>query len=497
MNLKDAEGRTCAHAAASLGLDEALKLLIKHRVDLNTVDNNGSTPLISASWNDKLSTVKLIIAEGVNVDHRDSLGATALSIVCQRGNFEIASELLQNGAQLYASARNPIKLAHQAGFTDLVKLLQAWSTMCYNPPQRFIENSKPGVPRNSKSVDSFRAKSARIDQATFTSTTINNLMRGGQEMTSMSYHISSSVSASPTSYDFNDLKTSLNNKSLLTNLNELDETAPHDSLFQIESKSSRFKQVKEKLLRKSTLTTAVPLKSPSTPGNKSVASFRMFIASLNGKKPEWTNNQSNLSSPNDGSQENKQKGSFGNSTFVQMIRRKLKFLKFGSNSPSNTSYHSNHNIEHSKEERLPQCGVKEKIMQRSVTDTIASSLVNNNSTFQSQNMVDNEESRYAGNANDDVAHIFNRNSLNDCLNPRRSYKESGFLVNKINYNYGGKMVGNSAGGTSSSSGSSSNRSTREQIRVMPTAYNKLIDNNIQQRRPTCLPLNYFKKETSI
>lgn len=71
-------------------------------------------------------------------------------------------------------------------------------------------------------------------------------------------------------------------------------------------------------------------------------------------------------------------------------------------------------------------------------------------------------------ANDDVAHIFNRNSLNDCLNPPTSRRRADYV----------SIGGGGAGGS---------------YRLFSTP----VSSNLP-KRPSCLILNnHFKKETSI
>ena len=300
-----------------------------------------------------------------------------------------------------------------------------------------------------------------------------------------------SISASPGTYDYAKIE-DLNRRFL--NKNTFDQ---HKD----ELKSSRFKQVKDKLLRKSsTLIVTNPsssssknhLKTVESPtGNKSVASFRLFISSLNGSNDQHKQSSSYLPQSASSSKLKNSK-SISNNTFVQMIRKKLKFLKSPSSSFGPNYHYSHQNFDDLSNQNDPII-INGKQMHRSVTDTIAA-------TYNKDTLTNSISFIKSKPVEDDVAHIFNRNSLNDCLNPRCSFREcDSSLTKKPTSNYSSYMLinsthstnvkGNNSVGTSSSSSSSSNTST--------DYYNKNGQNNNNFKRPNCLPLNYFKKETSI
>lgn len=236
------------------------------------------------------------------------------------------------------------------------------------------------------------------------------------------------------------------------------------------------------------------LHSPNKSGAKSTSSLRMFLLSLNGQKEDRIKKSSiinpckqilsenevsdfsfRLNDKEENTLDSKSSSKFTtkskssnvlkNSTFVQMIRKKFKFLKPNESNDrprdfDMTSSQSQHGIEyrHGSDNR-------KRPMQRSVTDTIASNYANNLNFNSASTSVFRKES---GDEHDDVAHIFNRDSLNDCLNPRSSLKVFQTQIN-------------------SSSGTINNKS------------NSFISkpSNLHIKRPTCLQLNYFKKETSI
>ena len=488
-NSKDTEGRSCLHVAAMLGSEESVNLLLKHKANKESLDSNGNTPLLSACWGDKLSTVRLLLNEKANINHCNKQGATALSIACQKGSIELVNELLQRGADVYASSRNPIKLAHRGGFTEIVKLLQIWSTMCYaeGKPAAVGSSLSVSVPRNSKSVDSFRAsanKNRSMNEKSIMTaiTTPNSFSSYINQKSTQSYQIQPPQAA--------DYLNPFANRSLMINLSESSDqlnssvNASSSLKYKLdEAKTSRFKQVKNKLLRKSTfvasgsersstiLSSASNLYNSSsqqqaqTPSSKSVNSFRVFISSFNKSansselnssmdkqsKRVSTNEGTLVKTPNQDDYLNANdtfsaKSKSANGSIMNMLRRKFKFLKNSSQDEGNE---------------------KTRQMQRSNTDILTYNHVGKHDTLNSKaensasmNTLTKQQDEEMGTLssskkveNDDVAHIFNRNSLNDCLNPRRSFRD-------INCNVD-------------------------------------IANQVQYKRPTCLQLNYFKKETSI
>lgn len=212
-NARDSEAsQTCLHVAAHFGLADHLALLINSTMaDKDSTNKRGQSPLQLACARRNVDCVRILLrSPGINLDQRDVDGNTALSVACQLGDFALVNELLQAGAQIYASARNPIKLAHQSGNLELVALLQSWSTLCYQQSyQQHQQQQNP--PRSSKSTESFRSNSARISETTgsgktrnereihmpnfnnrcaITPTTFSNYMKHLGHMTS-------SVSASP------------------------------------------------------------------------------------------------------------------------------------------------------------------------------------------------------------------------------------------------------------------------------------------------------------
>jgi ankyrin repeat protein len=165
---------TPVHLAAQQGLDDALQAMIDVRVDLEARLWSGYTPLFMAAAYDRTNTtrlllshgankfcrsaagdsllcvvttnpriMKLLIEQGLDVNHRSESGATALHYAALRGHVASAKVLLKNGArQFHASAvfesvedwrdgigyrqGTPAGVARQRGFAQLARLIDKW-----------------------------------------------------------------------------------------------------------------------------------------------------------------------------------------------------------------------------------------------------------------------------------------------------------------------------------------------------------------------------------
>ncbi|KAI9032208.1 ankyrin repeat-containing domain protein [Hyaloraphidium curvatum] len=76
----DKEGYTLAHVAALTGSVSVLRTLaVEDKELLNACDHRGRTPLLLAAQRGQVESIKFLIAEGVNFEHRDNDGLTMLA----------------------------------------------------------------------------------------------------------------------------------------------------------------------------------------------------------------------------------------------------------------------------------------------------------------------------------------------------------------------------------------------------------------------------------
>ena len=112
--------------ACRSGNVERLKALHAINPDtLNSVNENGFSPLIIATYKNQIKVVEFLLKNNAAVNF-DSPEGTALIGACYKGNFEIVELLIQNKANVNVVGGNnisPLIFAVQSKNKKLVKLL--------------------------------------------------------------------------------------------------------------------------------------------------------------------------------------------------------------------------------------------------------------------------------------------------------------------------------------------------------------------------------------
>jgi ankyrin repeat protein len=127
---------TCLAADKDLRLVEAAKnhdtkairALLNQRVDVNTPQPDGATPLLWAAQWDDLETAGLLIQAGARVDADNGYGVTPLSMACTNGSARMVDKLLKAGANPNAAlptGESPLMTAALTGTLEVVKALLA------------------------------------------------------------------------------------------------------------------------------------------------------------------------------------------------------------------------------------------------------------------------------------------------------------------------------------------------------------------------------------
>jgi ankyrin repeat protein len=71
-----------------------------HRLNVDTQDSNGRTPLLWAAWRGDTDTVNLLLNHGADIDKADNEGYTPLSKACEGGHLVVTQRLLKAGASV-------------------------------------------------------------------------------------------------------------------------------------------------------------------------------------------------------------------------------------------------------------------------------------------------------------------------------------------------------------------------------------------------------------
>jgi hypothetical protein len=115
------------HVAAAWYKMSGISAMIEAGCAVDIVGPNGWTPLLFAASVGKQETVEQLIIRGANVNHKDSLGRTALHLAAQNGYADIVLVLLEKGCERNLPetkfGRTPLHLAAQYGHGSVVNLL--------------------------------------------------------------------------------------------------------------------------------------------------------------------------------------------------------------------------------------------------------------------------------------------------------------------------------------------------------------------------------------
>jgi ankyrin repeat protein len=113
--------------AAMRGDKDAVRSLLKQKVDLNAAHGDGATALHWAAYRDDLEMVKWLLAAGASVSVTTREGAiTPLFMACTNGNAPMIEVLLKAGADAKSVKKNgttALMIAAASGSADAVKVL--------------------------------------------------------------------------------------------------------------------------------------------------------------------------------------------------------------------------------------------------------------------------------------------------------------------------------------------------------------------------------------
>lgn len=119
---------TALHLACRLSYVDIVKFLLEQNADIKTRDGDKWTPLHSAAYGDNASIAEHLVSHGIlsEIDDRDWLGRTPLTIASADNNTNMVDVLLRNNACVNVSDfhhSTPLTLACESGTADTVLTL--------------------------------------------------------------------------------------------------------------------------------------------------------------------------------------------------------------------------------------------------------------------------------------------------------------------------------------------------------------------------------------
>ncbi|XP_064385250.1 uncharacterized protein LOC135334123 isoform X3 [Halichondria panicea] len=114
------------HRAAKNGDLSALRVAIKRGEDVNSVNEDGWTPLISAAFNGHTNCIRELLSSGAVVDLANKDGVTPLMVAAGKGHTDCTRELLSSGSVVDLANEDgvtPLMVAAGKGHTDCTREL--------------------------------------------------------------------------------------------------------------------------------------------------------------------------------------------------------------------------------------------------------------------------------------------------------------------------------------------------------------------------------------
>src|SRR3954447_22198999 len=120
----EADSANALHAAVRAGNLKEVTRLLDAGVDVNSPDDLGGTPLLTACWSGHAPIVSLLLSRGANVNaiHREA-GASALQYAVLKGRPDLVELLLRAGADVARRYRGGQTVLHLAAARTSVPVL--------------------------------------------------------------------------------------------------------------------------------------------------------------------------------------------------------------------------------------------------------------------------------------------------------------------------------------------------------------------------------------
>ena len=126
VNTRDDEGSTPLYLAAENGRLQVVRMLLEHGANVGAEDNQGKTPLHGAAKAGRVEVVRMLLEHGANVGAEDNQGKTPLHGAVKDGWVEVVRMLLEHGANVGAEdnqGKTPLHGAAEDGMVEVVRML--------------------------------------------------------------------------------------------------------------------------------------------------------------------------------------------------------------------------------------------------------------------------------------------------------------------------------------------------------------------------------------
>lgn len=113
--------------APDMSYIEIVKILLAQGADVNVKANNGVTALMRASWKGHGEIVKILLAKGADVNVKSNSGATALMMASRKGHCEVVKTLIAQGVDVNAKDNDgytALKMLSWKGDSEIAQLLK-------------------------------------------------------------------------------------------------------------------------------------------------------------------------------------------------------------------------------------------------------------------------------------------------------------------------------------------------------------------------------------
>jgi len=122
ITLKDGLGNNMLHYAAEWGLNNAISLIIRSGIPVDTQNATGQTPIFMATKCDSPSTLKIFIDNNANLNIRDNQGNSVLHEAVRWNAINSISFLISSGMDINANSLNGNTPLHDAVILNLPEI---------------------------------------------------------------------------------------------------------------------------------------------------------------------------------------------------------------------------------------------------------------------------------------------------------------------------------------------------------------------------------------